>query len=151
MREGHNPNAGGDVASRAPRSGELRLGPRGCETVLIAEDDDTIRRLTRVALEAHGYAVLDGGFGADAARTAEGHGGTIHLLVTDVIMPGMNGRELADAVRAARPGVKVLFVSGYTDDVVVPHGVEVATDAFLQKPFTPLALACKVRAVLDAV
>jgi len=82
-------------------------------------------------------------------RAAVSHPGPVHLLLTDVVMPDQGGREVADAVRVRRPGVKVLYVSGYMDDAVVRHGVLEATDAFLQKPFTPLALARKVRAVLD--
>lgn len=119
--------------------------------MLIAEDDDTIRRLIRTALETNGYAVLDGGFGAAALGAANGHAGAIHLLVTDLMMPGLNGRELADALRARRPGLKVLYVSGYTDDDAVRGAIESAADAFLPKPFSPLALAAKVRAVLDGM
>jgi two-component system, cell cycle sensor histidine kinase and response regulator CckA len=97
----------------------------------------------------YGYTVLEAGAGADAVRTVDTHPGPVDLLVTDVVMPDLGGRDLADAVRTRRPGVKVLYVSGYTDDAVVRHGVEAATDAFLQKPFTPLTLARKIRAVLD--
>jgi DNA-binding NarL/FixJ family response regulator len=79
------------------------------------------------------------------------HPGPIHLLLTDVVMPGMGGRELAEGLRAIHSNLKVLYVSGYTDDAVVRHGIVEATDAFLQKPFTPLALARKVRAVLDGM
>jgi DNA-binding NarL/FixJ family response regulator len=81
--------------------------------------------------------------------TAGRHDGPVHLLVTDVVMPGMGGRELAELLRARHPGLKVLYVSGYTDDAVVRHGIVEAHDAFLQKPFSPLALARKVRAILD--
>jgi CheY-like chemotaxis protein len=80
---------------------------------------------------------------------ADGHKGTIHLLVTDVVMPGMSGREVAELLRLRRPGLKTLYVSGYTDDAVVRHGIVEASEAFLQKPFTPLGLARKVRTVLD--
>jgi two-component system, cell cycle sensor histidine kinase and response regulator CckA len=129
--------------------GKIGVAPRGTETVLLAEDEDVVRRLARLALEMQGYAVLEVSSGADALRAAEGHAGPIHLLVTDVVMPDLGGRELANAVRARRQGVKVLFMSGYTDDAVVRYGVSEDGDAFLQKPFTPLVLARKVRAVLD--
>ncbi|MBM3980081.1 MAG: response regulator [Planctomycetes bacterium] len=132
-----------------PRSNTILLDPRGTETVLVVEDDDTVRGLTRLALEGRGYAVLEAAHPAAALERAERHPGPIHLLVTDVVMPGTGGRELARALCAARPGLKVLYVSGYTDDAVVRHGIVTATDAFLQKPFSPLALVRKVRAVLD--
>jgi PAS domain S-box-containing protein len=130
-------------------SGALRLAPRGAETVLLTEDAEAVRKLVRRALEMQGYTVLEAGTGADAERAVDAHPGPVHLLVTDVVMPDLNGRELADAIRARRPGVKVLYISGYTDDAVVRHGVSEAADAFLQKPFTPLSLARKVREVLD--
>jgi PAS domain S-box-containing protein len=129
----------------------LRVAPRGTETVLLVEDDNVVRRLAQIALEAQGYTVLEAADSTAAVQVAEGHAGPVHLLLTDVVMPGLGGRDLADEVRARWPGVKVLYVSGYTDDAVVRHGVREATDAFLQKPFTPLVLARKVRAVLDAV
>jgi CheY-like chemotaxis protein len=126
--------------------GEL---PRGTETVLVAEDEDGVRTLTRHVLSDCGYTVLEARDGADAVRVAAGHPGRIDLLVTDVVMPRAGGREAADRLRAARPGLKVLYVSGHTDDAVIRHGVREAEVAFLQKPFSPHGLAAKVRAVLD--
>ncbi|VTR92186.1 histidine kinase : PAS domain S-box OS=Microvirga lotononidis GN=MicloDRAFT_00068440 PE=4 SV=1: PAS_9: PAS_4: PAS_4: PAS_9: PAS_3: PAS_9: HisKA: HATPase_c: Response_reg [Gemmata massiliana] len=138
-----------DETRPGPRSGELRTVPRGAETILLVEDEETVRRLARLALEMHGYTVLEASGGVEAVRTAVEHPTPIHMLVSDVVMPVMGGREVAEALRAQRPGVKVLFVSGYTDDAIVRHGIVEATDAFLQKPFTPTSLARKVRAVLD--
>jgi two-component system cell cycle sensor histidine kinase/response regulator CckA len=130
------------------KSGEIKPAPRGTETILLAEDDEAVRRLGRLGLEAQGYTVLEAQDGAEAVRLAELHP-SIHLLVTDLVMPGMSGKELAVAVRTRHPNVKVLYASGYTDEAVVRHGIVAANDAFLQKPFSPLALARKVRAVID--
>ncbi|MBP3956165.1 PAS domain S-box protein [Gemmata sp. G18] len=138
-----------DEAKPGPRSGEIRTVSRGTETILLVEDEDTVRRLARLALEMHGYTILEANGGADALRLSVEHSGPIHMLVSDVVMPVMGGREVAETLRSQRPGVKVLFVSGYTDDAIVRHGIVEATDAFLQKPFTPTSLARKVRAVLD--
>ena len=121
----------------------------GTETVLVVEDDEAIRRLTCRALEAQGYTVLSAAGAREAIRLCEEHAGEIHLMLTDVVMPGMSGRELARSAAALRPLVKVLFMSGYTDNVIVHHGVLDAGTAFLQKPFTPRSLAQKVREVLD--
>jgi PAS domain S-box-containing protein len=119
---------------------------RGTETVLLAEDEDAVRRLVQRALELHGYSVLPARSGEEAEQIERSHLGPIHLLVTDVVMPGMGGRELADTVKSRRPQLKVLYMSGYTSDEVVRHGVILARDAFLQKPFTPTSLVAKVRA-----
>ncbi|MBA4191446.1 MAG: hypothetical protein C0467_25995 [Planctomycetaceae bacterium] len=133
----------------AQRTEEVQLESGGTETVLLAEDEDNVRRLARQSLENQGYVVLEARNGAEAVRIACEHAGPIHLLVTDVVMPVMGGREAVETLRARHSAMKVLFVSGYTDDAVVRHGIVEADEAFLQKPFTPLALARKVRAVLD--
>ena len=132
-----------------PASGVLRLASRGTETVILVEDEDAVRRITRIAMEAQGYTVLEANSGAEAIQVASQHAGPIHLVVTDVVMPGMSGPELVEALRSLRPNLKVLYVSGYTDDSVVRYGLTTPTDAFLQKPFTPLALGKKVRDVLE--
>jgi CheY-like chemotaxis protein len=119
---------------------------RGSETVLLAEDEDAVRRLVQRALELHGYSVLSARSGEEAESIERSHLGPIHLLITDVVMPGMGGRELADLVKARRPQLRVLYMSGYTNDEVVRHGVILARDAFLQKPFTPSGLVAMVRA-----
>jgi two-component system, cell cycle sensor histidine kinase and response regulator CckA len=123
--------------------------PKGAETVLLVEDDDGVRRLIAQTLRGAGYTVLEANHGGEAVRLAERYDGPVHLLVSDVVMPEMGGRVLAERLAAARPGMKVLFVSGYTDDAVVRHGVLEAEMAFLQKPFTPGLLVRKVRNVLD--
>lgn len=122
----------------------------GTETVLVAEDEPGVRSLVRDSLRLKGYTVLEAGNGTEALALAERHSGPIHLLLTDVIMPQMNGRELSERLKARRPGLKVLFMSGYTDDAVLRHGVVTEDLQFIQKPFTPSALAGKTRNVLDA-
>ena len=123
---------------------------RGSETILLVEDDEMIRNLVQKVLQANGYRVLVAANGRDAERVAGQHEGPIHLLMTDVVMPGMNGREVAERLAAARAGVRVLYLSGYTDDAIVHHGVLEPGVAFLQKPFTPAVLGRKVREVLDS-
>jgi PAS domain S-box-containing protein len=122
---------------------------RGTEVVLLAEDDANLRALTRDILASEGYTVLESQDVEDALRVAERQDRTIHLLLTDVVMPHMNGHAVADALKRFRPDVKVLYMSGYTDDTIVHHGVLEPGTALLQKPFTPAALARKVREVLD--
>ena len=128
----------------------IRYASRGTETVLLVEDDKAVRRITRIALQTQGYTVLEASNGVAGLQQAETYTGEIHLLISDVVMPEMGGRHLLDAVRKHRPELRVLFMSGYTDDAVLLHGVIEATDAFIQKPFTPLSLARKVREVIDA-
>ncbi|HET7791236.1 MAG TPA: PAS domain-containing protein [Gemmatimonadales bacterium] len=123
--------------------------PAGTETILLAEDDPAVRAIAREILDRAGYTVLLAPSGQQALDAAKQFPGEIHLLMTDVVMPGMSGRQLAEALLAVRPGVRALFTSGYTDDVVLRHGVLEEGVPYLQKPFTADALARKVREVLD--
>jgi PAS domain S-box-containing protein len=118
---------------------------RGYETVLVVEDEDGVRELAREFLERHGYTVLTARSGPDALALAQQRPGPIHLLITDVVMPGMSGRELAEKMAQLRPELRVLFMSGYTDDAIVQHGILDRGTALLQKPFTRASLAAKVR------
>jgi PAS domain S-box-containing protein len=138
-------------AEGQPSSGRSAQGlpPRGGgETVLLAEDDESIRILAERILQNCGYSVLVAGDGREALEMATRHAGPIDLLVTDVVMPHLGGGQLAQRLGAVRPGLKVLFLSGYTDDAVVRHGVLEQGAAFLHKPFTIAALARKVRETL---
>jgi two-component system cell cycle sensor histidine kinase/response regulator CckA len=132
-----------------PEFASALKAPTGTETVLLAEDEDGVRALARLALQSHGLVVLEARNGQEAIDTCRRYHKPIHLLVTDVVMPNIGGRQLADRVLALRPGIKVLYLSGYTDDAVVRHGVLQAGTPFLQKPFTPMTLARKVREILD--
>jgi two-component system, cell cycle sensor histidine kinase and response regulator CckA len=126
------------------------LSLRGSETILVAEDEDGVRSLTREVLEKYGYTVLEAANGEEALKVAEQHEGPLDLLLSDVVMPRMGGPELAQALLAKRPSVKVLYMSGYTDHPMVRRGVVNAGVAFLQKPFTPTVLVSRVREVLEA-
>jgi nitrogen-specific signal transduction histidine kinase len=123
--------------------------PRGDETVLLVEDEPEVRDLAREILEASGYTVLQACDPQDALLIAERHGGPIHLLLTDVIMPRQSGRALAERLRPLRPELQVLFMSGYTNEAIVRHGVLEPGTLFIQKPFTPEGLGRKVREALD--
>jgi PAS domain S-box-containing protein len=120
----------------------------GVETILLVEDQEAVRTFTGTALKQHGYCVLDAADGNEAMAVAGGHPGPIHLLLTDVVIPGMNGRELSERLRELRPDLKVLFISGYAADVIAHRGVLDPDVAFLRKPFSSEGLAVKVREVL---
>ncbi|HEX5724364.1 MAG TPA: PAS domain S-box protein [Longimicrobiaceae bacterium] len=123
--------------------------PGGAETLLLVEDEDTVRVLARRVLERSGYTVLEARDGAQALVVASLHRGPLHLLLTDVVMPNLGGRELARRIRAERPELPVLFISGYAEEAVKGHGVLEPGTAFLEKPFTAEVLAARVRQVLD--
>ena len=124
--------------------------PRGSATVLLVEDEASLRELNQELMEGLGYTVLQAAYGAQALQLAEEYSGRIDLLLTDVVMPGMSGRELAERLGFTRPEIKVLYMSGYTDNVIVHHGILESGIAFLQKPFTREELARKLREVLDS-
>jgi PAS domain S-box-containing protein len=123
--------------------------PRGVETVLLVEDEDGLRELAQLILKASGYKVLSTRNGDEAVHVCQGYADVIHLLLTDVVMPKMSGRQLTDLLAPSRPSMKVLYMSGYTDDMMVRHGIQDEGTNFLPKPFTPAALTQKVRDVLD--
>ncbi len=133
-----------------PVSAEPKPAPSGSETVLIAEDEDALRRLIERILTGKGYRVLSAPNGLEALRLSESHPGPLHLLLTDVVMPKLGGRELAEALEKSRPGLRLVFMSGYTDDTVLRHGILESKAEFLPKPFTPAGLLETVRRVLDA-
>ncbi|WP_164101535.1 hybrid sensor histidine kinase/response regulator [Candidatus Laterigemmans baculatus] len=124
--------------------------PRGNETVLLVEDESPVRDLASRILRGCGYRVLEASHGEEALAIANDFPGVLQLLISDVVMPHLGGRALAEQLSASRPDCKILFLSGYTDDAVIRHGVLQDAFAFLQKPFTPASLAQKVRCVLDA-
>jgi len=121
----------------------------GSETILLTEDNEQVREMTNEILTCQGYKVLIAENGRDALAALDQHDGPVHLLLTDVIMPDMNGRELSEQIAAREPDMKVIFMSGYTDNVITHHGVTDPGVNFIQKPFSVKALAAKVREVLD--
>jgi two-component system cell cycle sensor histidine kinase/response regulator CckA len=122
---------------------------RGTETILLVEDEDVVREMATEILRDSGYRVLEAKHGPDALVLEKQHSGEIDLMLTDVVMPQMSGRELAEQLTPLRRDMKVLYMSGYTDDAIVHHGVLEEGTAFIGKPFTPTALARKVREILD--
>jgi two-component system cell cycle sensor histidine kinase/response regulator CckA len=122
---------------------------RGSETILLVEDDDMVRNLVRETLEREGYKILDAAGPKQARRLAEQFKSAIPLMITDVVMPKVNGRDLAEELTRHRPDMKVLYMSGYTDGAILNSGLLRKEVAFLQKPFTPAALTEMVRAVLE--
>jgi len=122
---------------------------QGAETILLVEDEENVRSLALKILKKQGYRILSAADGKDALKLVESHTVPLHLLVTDVVMPHVSGPELAEKLQAKFPGLKVLFMSGYTDDAVLRHGLIEAEMPFIQKPYTPQQLAQKVRQVLD--
>jgi CheY-like chemotaxis protein len=143
------PRAEEPPETTAPAPGAARAG-HGAETLLLVEDEEGVRDLAREVLEARGYRVLAAANGAEALAVFRAATEPFDLIVTDVIMPQMGGKELAERLAAERPGLKVLFMSGYTDEAIAQHGVLDRQTALLEKPFTPDTLARKVREVLDS-
>jgi CheY-like chemotaxis protein len=123
--------------------------PGGSETILLVEDESAVRQLSRQLLEARGYTVITAAHGEEALRLAEAHAGGIDLLLTDVVMPGMGGGQLAEVIRERRPEIKILLVSGYSGEALNRHGGVTPGMNLLPKPFTVISLAVKVREVLD--
>jgi two-component system cell cycle sensor histidine kinase/response regulator CckA len=122
---------------------------KGTETILLVEDEEAVRVLARMVLQSNGYKVLEARHGEDALSLAAEYAGPIDILLSDVLMPRMGGRQLAARLAEARPNLRVLFMSGYGDDGVLERGPEEPSAAFIGKPFSPQELARRVRQVLD--
>jgi PAS domain S-box-containing protein len=129
---------------------ERKTVMRGSETILLVEDDEMVRTLVRETLQREGYQILDAPGPLEARRISEQHKGAIQLMITDVVMPKVNGRELAEQLGKRRPDMRVLYMSGYTDNAIMNSGVLEKDVAFIQKPFTPAVMAEKVRDVLES-
>jgi CheY-like chemotaxis protein len=135
------------LPSEAPA--KVAAGPRGSETILLVEDEDVVRHLEREVLVSSGYTVLEAPGPFEALELAARHEGVIHLLLTDLVMPGMNGQELARRLAAEHPNMRMIFASGYSDDAFIRRGLSDLDGSFLAKPLTPLSITQKVRDVLD--
>jgi two-component system cell cycle sensor histidine kinase/response regulator CckA len=138
------------AAGLSPSAASPEDLPRGTETILVTEDDAVVRQLTARTLRELGYTVLEADSAVAGRSCSEQHAGPIHLLLTDVVMPGGGGRELAESLVAARPDLRVIFMSGYTGDVVLRRGVVEESVRFLSKPFSPATLAHAVRKALES-
>jgi CheY-like chemotaxis protein len=143
------PVAEKDEKARPEATSRAGTARKGTETILLVEDEAEVRRLAREMLTRQGYTVIEAGSGAEAIRIWRDRHRSIDMLLTDVVMPKMSGRELADKLRELRPGLKVMYMSGYTDDVMQRHGILESGTTFLAKPFTSELLSRKVRSVLD--
>jgi CheY-like chemotaxis protein len=141
------PQISADIEAHSDAEGD-RDDLEGCETVLVVEDQDEVRGVATTVLKSHGYHVLEAADGAKALALVEAHPASIDLLLTDVVLPGMNGKELAECLRKLLPAVKVLYTSGYSGDLIGHRGVLYREMAYIAKPFTPDGLAIKVREVL---
>jgi len=144
------PRAEGAAPDTRPAEPEVSDGAGCTETVLLVEDETAVRTVVRTMLARRGYTVLEAPEAESALRLADGHDGRIHILLTDVVMPGMSGVDLARTLAPQRPGLKVLLMSGHTDDAVIRHGGIAPGAHFLQKPFTPDELQRRIRSILDA-
>jgi len=143
----HLPETRGQKTTRVPLETDL---PRGTETVLLVEDEAAVRDVTREQLESLGYRVLSCANAAEALVACARHVEPLHLLLTDVVMPGMNGRELGLRVKERRPDIRVLYMSGYTEDAIAHRGVLEPGALLISKPFTQEALTRKLREALGA-
>ena len=138
-----------ELSCEAARAASPSQEPaHGSETVLVVEDQPEVRRLTLIMLGQHGYHLLEASNGAEALEVCAGYPGPIHLLLTDIVMPGMNGRELAARLQAVRPSLRVMYTSGYTADVIGREGVLDPGVTYLAKPFTTVELMTKLREAL---
>jgi len=152
------PGEGATFKIYLPRAAELELETaeavvpvtlHGTETILLVEDQDEVRKIAQQALRRYGYHVIEAANAGEALLACEQHPRKIHLLLTDVVMPMMSGREIAERLVQIRPELKVLFMSGYTENAIVHHGILESGIAYLQKPLVPESLARRVREVLD--
>ena len=142
--------AGGTSDDESPKGGEPRPPRENAETVLLAEDDDAVRKIVARMLESAGFEVLTAPSAEMAEQVARDHGRPIHLLLTDVVMPQASGRELLERLQKRYPAIRVLYMSGYSDDVIIQHGVQGSGMAFLSKPFTRADVTRRIREILDA-